>query len=350
MNPAPTTTDLHSYPRRRTLGRSAVAVPELGLGGAGIGNLYRAISDEDAIAALRCASEMHIEYLDTAPYYGFGLSESRIGDALRSGMKRPILSTKVGRVLEPASDVNIEKERHGFFSPEPFEPHFDYSYDGVLRSHESSLRRLGVDRIDVLLCHDIGAVTHGADHEQRLKEFLDGGYRAMVRLREESAVGAIGLGVNEWQVCAQLLPLCDLDCLLLAGRYTLLEQPALEHLFPLCAERHVSVIVGGPFNSGILAIGGQAVDAHYNYESASAQIRQRVQRIANVCRTHGVPVPAAALQFPLAHPQVAAVVPGCSSAAEVGQAARWMNVRIPADLWRELRAEGLLHAAAPVPS
>jgi D-threo-aldose 1-dehydrogenase len=338
MNPAPTTAELHSHPRRRTLGRSPVAVPELGLGGAGLGNLYRAISDEDAIATLRCASELHIEFLDTAPYYGFGLSESRIGDALRSGMKRPILSTKVGRVLEPASDVNIEEARHGFFSPEPFEPRFDYSYDGVLRSHDSSLRRLGVDRIDVLLCHDIGAVTHGAEHEQRLKEFLDGGYRAMVRLREESAVGAIGLGVNEWEVCAQLLPLCDLDCLLLAGRYTLLEQPALEHLFPLCAERDVSVIVGGPFNSGLLAMG------------ASAQIRQRVQRIANVCRTHGVPVPAAALQFPLAHHQIAAVVPGCSSAAEVRQSVQWMNVRIPADLWRDLRAEGLLHAAAPVPS
>jgi D-threo-aldose 1-dehydrogenase len=334
----------------RLLGRSQVSVTALGIGGAGLGNLYRAITDEAAQATLKLALQSGIGFIDTAPFYGFGLSERRIAEALRHGSKRPVLSTKVGRVLDPIEPASARVPRHSFYSSEPFEPHFDYSYDGVMRSYESSLARLGTERIDVLLCHDIGALTHGDDHERRIREFVEGGYRAMLRLREESAVGAIGLGVNEWEVCAQLLPLCDLDCVLLAGRYTLLEQLALDTLFPLCAQRQVSVIIGGPFNSGILATSSPDRDAHYDYQRAPRPISERVQQLANICRRFDVPLPAAALQFPLAHPEVAAVVPGCSSVAELEQVLEWFRLPIPPPLWLALKDAKLLHPAAPVPS
>ena len=350
MNYSPDIRRASASTDRRPLGRSGVMVTPCGFGGAGIGNLYRSIPDAEAIGAVRHALDAGMNFIDTAPYYGFGLSERRIGIALREWNAPVVLSTKVGRVLVPAPDAAASAEsRHGFHSAEPFEPQFDYSYDGVLRSYESSLERLRVERIDVLLCHDIGAVTHREHHGQRLQSFLDGGCRAMRRLRDEGAVGAIGLGVNEWEVCVRVLQSCDLDCVLLAGRYTLLEQGALETLFPLCARRHVSIIVGGPFNSGILATGA-AAQAHYNYGTAPADIVDRVQRIATLCEQFHVPVPAAALQFPLAHPQVAAVVPGCSSIEEVKQVSRWIGTAIPSGLWESLRAANLLDASAPVPS
>ncbi len=335
----------------RTLGSTSVPVSPLGLGGAGIGNLYRAIDDETAQATVRCALRVGINFIDTAPHYGFGLSERRIGTVIRehSG-QRVVLSTKVGRVLVPLNRNDIGGPRHGFVSPEPFEPKFDYSHDGVMRSFESSLERLGVTRIDVLLCHDIGALTHADQHEARLLEFLEGGYQAMRRLREEGAVGAIGVGVNEWEVCADLVQRCDLDCLLLAGRYTLLEQAPLHTLFPVCRERGVSVIIGGPFNSGILAADSIQAGAPYNYQAAPPSVLKRATRIASICRELDVPLQAAALQFPLAHPQVAAVVAGCSSAGEVERAAEWMQHPISPELWRALRDADLLHPAAPVPA
>lgn len=336
---------------KRMLGRSSVPVSALGLGGGGLGNLYRALPHEEAIATVRRALDEGIDFFDTAPFYGFGLSERRIGEALCAHPRHAVtLSTKVGRTLFAIERDDVRVPRHSFYSSEPYEPRFDYSYDGVLRSCESSLRRLRTDYIDVLLCHDIGALTHGQEHEPRLQEFMQGGYRAMQRLRDEGTVRAIGIGVNECEVCSSLLPRCDFDCVLLAGRYTLLEQGALTELFPLCAERQVSIIVGGPFNSGILASRPSDADAHYNYEKAPVQIRERVQRIERICARFGVPMPAAALQFPLAHPQVASVIPGCSSADEVHHAAQWMTTSIPSELWKALRSEALLHIDAPVPS
>jgi D-threo-aldose 1-dehydrogenase len=337
--------------QRRRLGRTDVWLPALGLGGAGLGNLYRSIEDETAILAIRWAVNEGIDYLDTAPHYGFGLSEKRIGEALSGHDRSSVtLSTKVGRVLTPTKDADATRARHGFYVSEPFEPTFDYSYDGIMRSFDSSLERLRTDVVDILLCHDIGELTHGADHVQRMSEFLNGGYRAMQTLRAEGRVRALGIGVNEWEVCSALLPKCEMDCVLLAGRYTLLEQSALTEFFDLCAQHHVSLIVGGPFNSGILASSSNSREAHYDYETPPRHVVERVQRLERMCSSFGVPVGAAALQFPLAHPQVASVVAGCSSVEEVRQAKGWMAWPIPAELWYSLKDSDLLHPNAPVPA
>ncbi len=321
-------------------------LPRLGFGAAALGNLYTPVSDEAARAAVDVALAAGLDYFDTAPHYGFGLSESRLG-ALLPGSAR--ISTKVGRRLEPI-DAAADAVRHGFADAAPFEPVFDYSYDGVMMAFEASLARLGRQRVDVLLAHDLGRMTHGDAHPAQLKTFLDGGYRAMVELREAGLAGAIGLGVNEWQVCLEAAAHADFDVFLLAGRYTLLEQSALDSFLPTCAAKGVSVIVGGPFNSGILvedAASGAAL--HYNYEPAPKAIIERVARLRAVCRDHGVALPAAALRFPLAHPAVISVIPGLASAGQVRQALDWLDAPISPAFWRDLRQAGLLHAEAPVP-
>src|SRR5437762_2592140 len=314
----------------RTLGRTGLSVSALGFGSAPLGNLYRAVSESDAQETLDTAIKLGIRFFDTAPYYGFGLSERRVGDALR-GESNIVISTKAGRLLRPAPETETSGERHGFVSPMPFEPEFDYSYDGILRSHEQSLQRLGLARIDILLVHDIGKLTHCDRHGERLAQLTDGGgLKALCRLREEKAVSAIGLGVNEIEICLELMDRAELDVLLLAGRYTLLEQGAIDALLPRCAQSGVSVVIGGPFNSGILATGASpAATPRYNYNPAPAEVRQRVARLESVCASHGVPLAAAALQFPLAHPAVAAVIPGFSSADEVRTGVEHVRTPIP---------------------
>jgi D-threo-aldose 1-dehydrogenase len=323
----------------------------LGFGAGALGNLYREISATDAAAALRAALDHGIKYFDTAPHYGFGLSEKRLGHVFGEigGARDIVVSTKVGRVLVPTTVTNLRMARQGFISPEPCESVFDYSYDGVMRSFEESRRRLGRD-IDILYVHDLGRRTHGGQHSAQMRLFMNEGYRAVRSLRDQGAVRAIGLGVNEWQVCEEVLAAVDLDIVLLAGRYTLLEQEALESFLPLCVRRGVAVVVGGPYNSGILARDDQTRGgAHYDYGRAPADITARVDSIAAVCIRHRVPVAAAALQFPLAHPAVVSVIPGMSSAAEVASAIRWMSFPIPAACWQELQQQGLLRAGAPVP-
>ncbi|MDE1150719.1 MAG: aldo/keto reductase [Azospirillaceae bacterium] len=327
-------------------------VPALGFGAAAIGNLYQPVAEGDARAAVAAAVAAGIRYIDTAPHYGFGLSESRLGAVLAEldPAAELLLSTKVGRVLEPLADADKAAVRYGFANAAPFQPVFDYSYDGVMRSYEDSRRRLRRDRIDILLAHDLGTVTHGAAHDHHFRQFLNGGYRAMRTLRDSGAVGAIGLGVNEWQVCAQALGHVDLDVVLLAGRYTLLEQAPLDGFFDLCAARGVRVIIGGPYNSGILVNGTRGnAPLHYNYEPAPPAIIDRVRRLEAACDAFNVPLAAAALQFPLAHPVVAGVIPGMADAGQVVQTRALMDTPIPADLWHALRAEGLLHPAAPTP-
>jgi D-threo-aldose 1-dehydrogenase len=322
----------------------------LGFGAGAIGNLYREVSDTDAAAAVRAALEDGVKYFDTAPHYGFGLSEKRLGRIVESLDESAdiIVSTKVGRVLVPTT-ADSQIARQGFISPEPYESAFDYSHDGVVRSFEESRRRLARN-IDILYAHDLGRRTHGERHFAQLRLFLDEGYRAMRELREQGAVRAIGLGVNEWQVCEELLESVDLDIILLAGRYTLLEQEALESFLPLCARRGVAVVIGGPYNSGILARDRRTANTPpYDYSPAGAAILARADSIEAVCARHGVPMAAAALQFPLAHPAVVSVIPGMSSAAEVAAAVRWMSLPIPAACWQELRAQGLLRADAPTP-
>jgi D-threo-aldose 1-dehydrogenase len=335
----------------RELGATGLPLCTLGFGGAAIGNLYRELRDEDASAAVRESFTAGIHYFDTAPFYGFGLSELRLGKALQGAQPPPVFSTKVGRRLVPTGPQDASVGREGYFSARPFAPVFDYSYDSVMRSHAESLERLGVSRIDILLCHDIGRLTHGDLHRARISEFLDGGYRAMCELRDSGAVRAIGLGVNEWEVCVELLESCDLDCILLAGRYTLLEQPALERLLPLCEQRRVSIICGGPFNSGILAAGSRAgAQSHYNYASPPAAVVDRVRRLESLCAEFAVPLRAAALQFPLAHPSVVSVVAGCANGAEARDCVAMFSYPIPAGFWRALRDRGLVDARAPVPA
>lgn len=330
------------------LGSSAGTLPALGFGAAPLGNLYRPLTDGDAEALLRAAWSAGMRYFDTAPLYGFGLSEQRLGTFLRQKPRASfIASTKVGRVLVP--NEGWHEQRDYFIDAPAFEPVFDYSYDGIMRSFEESLERLGLDRVDILLMHDIGEKTHGPDHADRFRIAMDGGYRAMDELRRSGAAGAIGIGANEWQVCDLAMDRGDWDCFLLAGRYTLLEQGALVPFLERCAREDKGIVVGGAFNSGILATG--AIDgARFDYETAPAEIVNRVRKLDAVCRKHSVPLAAAALQFPLAHPAVRTVIPGFGSMKELDQVLQWMAYAIPAELWEELKHEGLIDPQAPVPS
>ncbi|TWB63900.1 aldo/keto reductase [Nitrospirillum viridazoti] len=324
----------------------------LGFGAASIGNLYRAMPEENAEATIRSALDAGIRYLDTAPHYGFGLSEKRLGRALSAldPEGKLIFSTKVGRRLDPVPDADRTQVRQGFVSPEPFESRFDYSYDAVMRSYEASLQRLGRERIDILYVHDIGRFAHGDHHAETFRQFMAGGYRALRELRDSGAVGAIGLGVNEWEVCVEALAHGDYDLMLLAGRYTLLDQSSLDVFLPLCAQRGVSIVIGGPYNSGILATGVKGPGPiHYQYQQAPPDIVARVAAIEAVCDAHGVPLAAAALQFPLAHGQVASVIPGMDSPRQVERAVSLVRHPIPAALWADLKQQGLLRADAPVP-
>jgi D-threo-aldose 1-dehydrogenase len=253
----------------------------------------------------------------------------------------------VGRLLRPNSGHHPARE--AFLSPMPFEPVYDYSYDGVMRSFEHSLQRLGLDRIDVLLMHDIGAAAHGEQHEGVFRIAMEGGAKAMDELRRAGTVRAIGLGVNEWQVCEAAMDHVDWDCFLLAGRYTLLEQEALQSFLPRCEREGISILIGGAFNSGILATGPVA-GARYNYAAAPQSILDKVARIERVCAAHVVPLPAAALAFPLTHPAVSRVIVGMSSQAELAINLDLLARPIPPALWSDLKREGLLCADAPTPT
>ncbi len=340
---------------QRRIGATKLAVDTIGLGCAPLGNLYAAMSDDEASALAASAWEAGMRFFDTAPHYGQGLSERRIGDALRQHHGEEfVLSTKAGRLLKPAPYPDKHRDmRHGFASPMPFDIEYDYSYDGILRSFEDSLQRLGLDRVDMLLMHDIGTFTHGNDNDRLFPIAMDGGYKAMDRLRSEGRVSAIGLGVNEHEVCSAALDHGDWDCFLLAGRYTLLEQEPLDRFLPQCVARNCSVIIGGPFNSGILATGvrGPAprTPLHYDYGEAEAHIIERVGELETACTEFNVPLAAAALQFPLAHSAVASVIPGCASPQQVEETMDHFHREIPAELWSLLKERGLIRADAPLP-
>ena len=331
------------------IGTTALAVSQMGFGAAPLGNLFAALSEEEAFGTIQAALAEGIRYFDTAPFYGHGLSEHRLGEALRRVPRDSfVLSTKVGRLLVPGESHDVVDEQ--FHLPLPFDAVYDYSYDGVMRSFEDSLQRLGMGRIDILLIHDVDVWTHGTQEatDARMAEVMQGGYRAMVKLRDEGAIVAIGCGFNEWQACRRFAERGDFDCFLLASRYTLLEQTALETFLPLCQQRNISVIIGGPFNTGILATG--AVEgAFYDYNPAPPEILARVGAIEAVCASHGVALPAAALQFPLHHPAVAAVIPGARSVDEIRRNSATLGADIPDALWTELKAEGLVQAEAPTP-
>lgn len=327
-----------------------VLLTRMGFGGGPLGNLYRKVPEEDAQGALQAAWNAGIRYFDTAPQYGLGRSEQRVGTAI-GRWDRPALtlSTKIGRLLVDCAPDEVTPE--AFVDVPQKRIVFDYSYDGVMRSHEASLQRLGVESIDILLVHDVDVFSHGSQEasDARVRELFErGGFRALVELRDAGLVKAIGAGVNEWQVCERLLSLGDFDCFLLAGRYTLLEQDALESFLPLCVARDVGIILGGPYNSGILATG--AVEgARYNYVPAPPEILGRVRRIEAVCADHGARLIEAALQFPLGHPAVRTVIPGAVSGAEVKANVALLSRPLPVALWSDLKSAGLLRPDAPTP-
>ena len=322
---------------------------ELGFGTAPLGNLYRAVSDEDAHDVLQATWDSGCRYFDTAPLYGLGLSEVRVGNFLRSKPRdQYVISTKAGRLLKvcpPESRTGIGK----FFDTPSRREVYDYSYDGVMRSFEASFERTGLDRFDILFCHDVDIFTHGSKEasDARIEEFMKGGYYAMLSLRDQGVIKAFGGGINEWQVCETLARRGDFDLFLLAGRYTLLEQEALASFLPLCTERGIGIVLGGPYNSGILAR-GPSDDAQYNYSNAPKEVIDRVRRINAVCQRHGVKMIEAALNFPLRHPAVVSVIPGGQSVEEVRSNRDILGKDIPASLWSDLKSEGLMSQDAPV--
>jgi D-threo-aldose 1-dehydrogenase len=322
----------------------------LGFGAAPLGNMGRALGDAEAEAVARAAWDLGGRYFDTAPLYGHGLSERRLGAVLRGRPRDSfLLSTKVGRLLEPCAPG---QEDSGIYVATPqVRVRFDYSYDGVMRSFEASLERLGLERVDILYVHDVDAMTHGsrAASEARIHELIDqGGWRALDALRGSGAVSAIGAGVNEWEPCQRLLELADPDVFLLAGRYTLLEQTALATLMPACQARGVGLVIGGPFNSGILAT-GPGPGARYDYGPAPEAVQQRAAALEAVCRRHGVALAQAALQFPLGHPAVVSVIPGGQTPDEAARNVALFGEPVPPALWAELKASGLMSLDAPTP-
>lgn len=328
---------------KRRIGQTDLEVTTLGLGAASLAGIFTGVSPEQARATVAHALDVGITYVDTAPQYGLGRSEHLVGDVLRERRDGVILSSKVGRLLKPLGGATQDKG--AWVDPLPFNQVYDYSYDGVMRSFEDSQQRLGLDRIDVLYVHDIGVATHGAEANKPLwQQLASGGYRALRELRDAGVVKAIGLGVNEWQVLMDAFALGDWDVFLLAGRYTLLEQTSLDPLLTTCVTRGTSVVVGGPFNSGIL-VGGDK----FNYAKAPDDIIAKVRAIEAVCREFGVPLPAAALQFPLTHPAVCNVLPGPRSPQELDGILDWWDVTVPKELWTTLAAKGLLAPGTPIP-
>ena len=335
---------------RRRLGRSALEVNAIGMGCAPLGELFVRVDDAAAQATLQAAWDGGVRYFDTAPEYGFGLSEHRVGQFLRQRPRSEfVLSTKVGRLLQAPPDLS--KYRKAFWTGGlDFEFRFDYGYDAVMRSVEDSYQRLGLNRVDVLLIHDLDVFTHGSQLQvdAYLNQLLTGGWRALSELRSSGVVGAIGAGLNDAGMVLRLLESTDLDFILLAMRYTLLEHDTLDVEIPRCAEKGVGLVIGGVFNSGITAT-GPVPGAYYNYAPATAEIIQRVNMIEAVCRRHGVALSAAALKFPLGHPSVAAVIPGALSAAQVASNLAHFQQAIPADFWTELKSLGLIRPDAPTP-
>jgi len=335
---------------RRKLGRTEVELTQLGLGGAGLGDLFDIVDDRDADATLRTAWDAGIRYYDTSPWYGRGQSEHRFGRAL---YRRPradyVLSTKVGRLFRAVHDA--EHFDHGFWRGGlTFRHQFDYSYDGVMRSFEDSLQRLGLPRIDLLLIHDLDHGYHGSEASVTayLTELHNGGWRALTALKEAGLIRGIGAGINERVMIPRLLDLLELDFLLVAMPYTLLDTDVLASEFPLCVARGAGFVVGAPFASGILATGA-VQGARYRYAEATPEVMAKVKRIEAVCERHNVPLAAAALQFPIGHPSVASVIPGALLPEHVTRNIAAFRHAIPAALWAELKYEGLLREDAPVP-
>lgn len=332
---------------RVKFGRTDLEVTAFGFGTAPIGNIFREIDEETSDGMIQSAWDAGVRYYDTAPMYGHGLAELRTGHSLRWKNRDDfVLSSKVGRVLKPARKQDIDYAP--WTNAGRFTLNFDYSYDGTMRSFEDSLQRLNLEHMDIVFIHDIDVFTRGAEQPEVFKQAMEGAWKALSDLRDQGVVKAIGVGVNEWEVCQTALEQRDFDCFLLAGRYTLLEQDSLDTFLPLCEQRGAAVVVGGGFNSGILATG--AVEgAKYNYAPAPAEIMDRVRKIEAVCAEHDVPLPAAALQFVVAHPAIPSFIAGTRTVEQLQKNLAWFSHPIPAEFWADLKAKGLLREDAPTP-
>jgi D-threo-aldose 1-dehydrogenase len=331
--------------------RKRLATNAPALGGAPLGNLFAPLEESDAEGVVRAALAAGVSYFDTAPHYGHGLSEHRMGRVLRSvPRERFVLSTKVGRLL--AADPAAPRDQHGYVATLPFTQRYDYTADGVRRSLDDSLQRLGLARVDLVFAHDIDATTHGDAHAARLRDLFEGGLPALAALKAEGRIAGYGIGVNEVDICLRTLAHCDLDVILLAGRYTLADQEALARLLPECLRRGVTVVLGGPFNSGILATGATPPGGrtpYFNYAPAPQAMIDRVAAIEAACREFGVALKAAALQFPRGHPAVGCVLAGARSPAEVMENARLAGDPIPAEFWAALVKRRLIDPSSPLP-
>lgn len=318
--------------KTRTIGRTSLAVTEYSFGTAPLGGLYRACPRDNAMATLQAAWDEGLRYFDTAPWYGFGLAERYTGDFLRAKpVGSYVLSSKVGRVMMPVPDDKVPN--YGFVDPLPFDARYDYSYDGIMRCVELSYTRLGLNRIDILYVHDIGVYTHGAERNAvYLRQLLDSGLKALSELKSSGAISAFGLGVNEVPVCLDVMRHADLDCILLAGRYTLLDRSAVEELLPLCVRKGTSLVVGGVFNSGILAT-GPVEGAHFDYMPATPEIAGKVGAMAEIAEKKGVPLAAPALRFPLEHPAVASVLLGTARPESLHRNMALVRTELPQDIY-----------------
>ncbi|MFF0952828.1 aldo/keto reductase [Rhizobium leguminosarum] len=323
---------------QRRLGRTSLSATTLGLGTTAIGGLYTATSEKSAEETMQTAWDLGVRFFDTAPQYGNGMAEQRLGAFLQKKPRNSyVLCTKVGRLLRLPENPQGEDAYYKGTPPE--RPVFDFSYDGVMRSVEDSLTRLGLDRIDVLHIHDPD------EHVDYYRQALDGAYKALDTLRHEKSIGAVGVGMNQSEMLAEFARNGNFDCFLLAGRYTLLEQGALKELLPLCVEKNISIIIGGVYNSGLLA--DPRAGAKFNYEDADKALVDRAIALEKVCLSHGVPLKAAAIQFPLAHPAVASILTGARSREEIIENDALFRQPIPSSLWEELRAKGMIADGAP---
>lgn len=329
----------------RRIGETKLNVTTLGLGSATLAGMMVEVPEQQGRDTIGAGLDAGITYYDTAPQYGFGRAEHVTGDALRWRREGTILSTKVGRLLKPVTKGSERAYQHSWAQPFPFDMVYDYSYDGIMRSFEDSLQRLGLSSVDILFVHDIGTMTHGEKNAGYWQQLSTGGYKALTELKRAGVISAIGLGVNEWQVLMDAFELGDWDVFLLAGRYTLLEQTSLSPFLETCIKRKSSVVVGGPFNGGALMGTGM-----WNYGKAPQEVIDRVHQLEAFCKELGVPIGAAALQFPLTHPAIATVLPGPKSPAELQGILDWWQVKIPDEFWTALADRHLVAPGTPLPN
>lgn len=333
--------------KKRQLGRTDLWVSEIGFGGASIGNLYNECTDATSYEVMATCWDLGIRYFDTAPEYGHGLSERRMGDALRPHVREDyILSTKVGDILYARQDTPPPLNK--FINKLPFHLRFDYSYDGVMRAFEDSLQRLGLSSVDILFVHDLDPVVHQEKQfSYFFKTYIESGYRALDQLRREGMIKAIGLGVKKWEVCQEVMKYGDYECFMLQGNYTLLEQPALDTFMETCVKKQISILLAGPYASGILATGA-VQGAYFHHREADEEILKRVRIIQEICEAHQVPMQAAAMQFPLKHPAIASVVVGSASPQSMRNNVAYAEFSIPASLWDALKDAHIIPKHAPV--